>query len=272
MGSNILLILGVAALSMSLRTCRSLLLQKLGVVGILLTSYLTGWLLTGHRSVGLFCALSWLMLPWLEILTRVRTLTLPIAKDLRRKTAPHPEAFPLLGELTEEIEGEHFEQIEDCGWDWDDHQQFFRLFYQPEERTQGAICLIDQPGMSFFYMSLSSRAKDGRIWTTWNYPFSYSLKLVPEWRINRLRGNRTFFELYSSHLAFLAANQVKAETLEPIDPEQVQTVIQNDLASQISHNIAVGLLRKTGSDQACYSWKGLLFVWIQFIRDLVRFS
>ena len=60
-------------------------------------------------------------------------------------------------------------------------------------------------------MSISSRAKDGRIWTTWNYPFSYSLQLVPQWRVNRLRGDQTFLEIYESHKAFLSLNRVNLD-------------------------------------------------------------
>ena len=148
---------------------------------------------------GAFCASSWLLLPWLEILTRIRKLTLPPEKDLRHKSPPNAEIFPALHDLTEEMEGESFEHVEDAGWDWDDYNQFFRLFYKPVDRTQAAICLIDQHDVAFFYMSISSRAKDGRIWTTWNYPFSYSLQLVPQWRVNRLRGDQTFLEIYESH-------------------------------------------------------------------------
>ncbi|MES2570567.1 MAG: hypothetical protein V4710_11005, partial [Verrucomicrobiota bacterium] len=187
--SNFLLILGVGILSLSLRQFHSPFFQKLSTLGVLATSFLTGWLMTGFWLAGLFCTLSWFMLPWVEILTRVRKLTLPLESQLTRRQAPNREAFPALPELTDEFEEEGFEQIEDCGWDWDYYEQFFRLFYKENERIQGAICLIEQHGIGFYYLSLSSRAKDGRIWTTWNYPFSYSLKLLPQWKVNRLRGD-----------------------------------------------------------------------------------
>jgi hypothetical protein len=269
---NLLLILGVAALSLSLRTFRHVLLQKLGAIGILATSFLIGWLLTGFWAIGLLLAVSWLLLPWLEILTRVRKLTLPFEKNLRHKTPPNAEIFPALSELSDEIEGEHFEHVEDCGWDWDDYQQFFRLFYKGEDRTQAAICLIDQNEVAFYYLSISSRAKNGKIWTTWNYPFSYSLKLVPQWQVNRLRGDKSFLELYESHRDFLRAHGVISDDLEPLDPEQIQTEIQKDLRTQITHNIAAGVLTRTSSGEVRYSWRGLFFIWFQFLRDLVRLS
>lgn len=269
---NLLLILGVAALSMGLRTYGHVAAQKLGALGIFVTSFLIGWRLTGLPVVGVACALTWLFLPWLEILTRVRKLRLPLEKNLRHKTPPSRENFPALTELTGEVEDEKFEYVEDAGWDWDDYQQFFRLFYKPLERAQAAICLIDQNDIAFYYLSISSRAKDGTIWTTWNYPFSYSMKLVPQLRINRLRTDYTFMEMCESHRDWLRLHGVVTKELQDLDPEKIQTEIQQDLRAQILHNLANGLLTKTAEGQIRYSWRGLFFIWFQFLRDLVRFS
>src|SRR5207253_2012846 len=78
--SSLLLVLGVAILSLALRTFHNAVCQKLGALGILATSFLAGWRFTGFWPVGVACAASWLLLPWLEILTRVRRLRLPREK------------------------------------------------------------------------------------------------------------------------------------------------------------------------------------------------
>jgi hypothetical protein len=273
LGSRLLIIVGTIALSFSLRTFPSAVLRKLGAFGVLATSFLVGWLLTGGNwGIGLFCASSWLLLPWLEILTRVRRLTLPLEKNLRHKTPPNSTAFPALDEITAEIEGEGFEHIDDAGWDWQDYAQFFRLFYKSADRSQAAICLIDQHDVAFYYLSISSRAKDGTIWTTWNYPFSYSLKLVPQWRVNRLRGDQTFLQMYESHRHFLNMNRVRLAELDELDPEAIQQDIQKDLRAQITHNIAAGILTQRANGEIRYSWRGMFFIWMQFLRDLVRLS
>lgn len=270
--SHLLLILGVIALSLALRSFHTPALRKLGAVGIVATSFLVGWLFTGYWPVGAFLASSWLLLPWLEILTRVRRLTLPQDKDLRHRSPPNAEVFPALDELTDELEGESFEHVDDAGWDWDDYRQFFRLFYKEHERTQAAICLIDQHSVAFYYLSISSRGKDGRIWTTWNYPFSYSLKLIPQWQVNRLRGDQTFLELYESHKSFLNRHRVSLDELEELDPEKIQIEIQGDLRAQVAHNLASGVLKRDSVGAIRYSWRGLFFIWFQFLRDLVRLS
>lgn len=269
---NILLILGAAVLTMALRTFRSPVLRKLGVLGVLATSFLIGWFATGHRAVGVVCALSWLVLPWVEIVMRLRRLTLPTEKKLRHKHPPNENSFPALDALTDEIEGEGFGRADDTGWDWQDYTQFFRLFYKESERTQAAICLIDQRDVAFYYLSLSSRGKDGRTWTTWNYPFSYNLKLAPQWRVNRVGADQSFLQLYESHRDFLRRNGVIAEDLTHFEPDLLPVELQNDLSTQIAHNLAVGVLTHAGDGAVRYSWRGLIFVWFQTLRDLVRFS
>ena len=78
--------LGVAALSVALRSYQSSISQKVGALGILTASFLAIYFITGSWILGLLSALSWLFLPWLEILTRIRALRLP-----REKTLPPEE-------------------------------------------------------------------------------------------------------------------------------------------------------------------------------------
>src|SRR6266576_623506 len=184
---GLFLTLGVAVLSVALRSFQSSFAQKTGALGILIASYLAVFFTTGSWLLGLAAAASWLFLPWLEILTRIRALRLPKEKQLRPKSPPSSDTFPALSEITRDIEEEGFVYSDDAGWDWEDYRQFFRLFYREEDRAQAAICLNEQRDFSFYYLRISSRTKDGSVWTTWNYPLSYGLKLSPAFRINRQR-------------------------------------------------------------------------------------
>src|SRR5580704_17199426 len=99
--SSLLLILGVAMLSMALRSFHHVVLQKLGALGIFATSFLAGYLMGGKNIfIGLFCASTWLLLAWLEILSRIRNLRLPLEKSLSHQSPPSSEAFPDLNEIT----------------------------------------------------------------------------------------------------------------------------------------------------------------------------
>src|SRR5438270_10117285 len=138
------LTLGVAVLSVALRSFQSSFAQKAGALGILVASFLLVFFATGSWLLGLAGAISWLFLPWIEILTRIRALRLPKRKQLRPKSAPSDEIFPTLDDISHEIEGAGFAHVSDAGWDWDDYRQFFRMFYRAEDRSQATICLNEQ--------------------------------------------------------------------------------------------------------------------------------
>src|SRR5216117_96672 len=231
------LTLGVALLSIGLRSFQNSYAQKAGALGILVTSFLAIYFITRSWLLGLAAAVSWLFLPWLEILTRIRALRLPKEKQLRPKSPPSSDTFPALSEITREIEDEGFVHVGDAGWDWEDYRQFFRLFYKEEDRAQAAICLNEQHDLSFYYLRISSRAKSGTIWTTWNYPLSYGLKLTPHFRINRQRPDQSCWQLSQSNREFLRANSVERDAIDPMDEERIKAEIEHDLRDQIAHNI-----------------------------------
>ncbi|MEO5721530.1 MAG: hypothetical protein ABIR71_08680 [Chthoniobacterales bacterium] len=264
------LTLGVAVLSIALRSYQTSLAQKAGALGILISTFLAVYFLSGNWIFGLIAALTWLFLPWLEILTRIRALRLPKEKSLRPKSPPSQEVFPTLGEITREIENEGFAHINDAGWDWEDYKQFFRLFYKEEDRAQATICLNEQNDISFYYLRISSRARDGIIWTTWNYPLSYGLQLTPQFRINRQRPDQSFWQLYQSHKEYLRLHQVETGVIDPMDEDRIQTEIENDLRNQIAHNVETGVLKSANEKEVKYSWRGMVYLWCQFLLDLVR--
>src|SRR3954468_19180022 len=262
--------LGVAVLSVALRSYQNSLAQKVGALGILASTFLAIYFATGSWIAGTCGALAWLFLPWLEILTRIRALRLPKEKSLRPKSPPSSDIFPTLNEITREIENEGFKHVNDAGWDWEDYRQFFRLFYKEEDRAQATICLNEQNDLSFYYLRISSRARGGIIWTTWNYPLSYGLKLTPQFRINRQRADQSFWQLYQSHRAFLRKNEVHLELIEELDEEKIENEMERDLREQIAHNIDKGVLKPTPEGDVKYSWRGMIYLWCQFLLDLVR--
>ena len=131
---------------------------------------------------------------------------------------------------------------------------------------------MNQEDVAFYYLSFSSRSQDGTSWTTWNYPFSYAMKFAPQFRTNRLWGDRSILEMVASHREFLKKSGVSAEGLFLSSPEEMQLSMQQDMEMQIAHNITAGLLLPVEEGRVRYSWRGLLFIWVQFLRDFVRFS
>ncbi|HEY1769027.1 MAG TPA: hypothetical protein VGG02_02065 [Chthoniobacterales bacterium] len=262
--------LGIAALSVALRSYESPISQKIGALGIVTATFLGVYYITDNWIFGLAVAFSWLLLPWVEILTRIRALRLPREKMLRPKSPPSSDVFPTLDEISKQIESEGFTHVADAGWDWADYRQFFRLFYKADDRAQAAICLNEQHDLSFYYLRISSRTEDGMIWTTWNYPLSYGLKLTPQFRINRQRPDQSFWQLYQSHKNFLREHAVETARVGELDEDQIQAEMENDLRDQITHNLAQGVLTQTPGGEIKYSWRGMFYLWCQFLLDLVR--
>ena len=196
--------LGVAVLSVALRSYESSLSQKVGAFGILTASFLGIYYITEKLDP--------------RPLQRAE-LALPA---LGGNPHPHPRAaFPerknaaaeksAVAEVFPDARRDHARKSKAKDSPTSATPagigritaQFFRLFYKEEDRAQATICLNEQNDLSFYYLRISSRAQDGKIWTTWNYPLSYGLKLSPQFRINRQRPDQSFWQLYQSHKSFL---------------------------------------------------------------------
>jgi hypothetical protein len=270
--SNLLLVLGAAVLSAALRSFQHRLLFRLGTLGIGITSFLVGWLLVGNIWVGLALAASWLFLPWLEILTRVRRLRLPIERTLHHRTPPNRSTFPGFSEMTDEIEILGFEHMEDIGWNYEGSRQFYRVLNADQRKTQACICLAEQEDLAFYYITLTSRAIDGRVFMTWNYPFSYGLKLPPRLKVCRFSSAGPFSELLALHEKFLTSEGIATDALLTQTPEEIVHTMQNEMRAQITHNLDLGLLERDGEKLIRYTLRGMFFLWMQFLRDLVRIS
>ncbi len=275
-GTDLMLVAGVGVLSVALRSFNHRLMHRAGTIGIFLTSFLLGWLLGGHLWLGVLFASSWLFLPWLEILTRVRHLRLPADRIVQPRTPPPAGNFPGFGDLTDEVEEAGFEHVQDAGWEFDGHCHFYRLFYEPSKRMQASICLVEQNGLAFYYVSISSHsAQEGREdqeFLTWNYPFSYGLKLPPHMHTRRIDGEIPFSEMLQQHAEFLAAKELTFEQTKEQLPEAMCEEIRQSIAGQIEHNVSLGLLVREADHSIRYSVRGMFFLWFQFLRDLVRLS
>lgn len=272
--TSLFIFLGVLVLGLALRTFASPIVRRLGALAILAASYLAAYFLTGSHVAGASAVLAWFLLPWIELLTRIRKLRLPMRKSLDHQPPPNSRRFPHLNEFTDEIESVGFEYVEDAGWHWDDLQQFFRLFYHGDEKTQAAICLTEQQGMAFVFVSLTSRSEDGRIFRTWNFPFAYTLRMPPEMEVNRVPEIESFEALLQSHRDFLVARGMSPDRLIAETPDQLPEQMENETQVQIRHNLDRGLIETDAENPETvrYSWRGLFFLYGQLVKDMVKLS
>jgi hypothetical protein len=265
-----LLIAGLTLLSMALRSFDHWLPVRLGNLCILLTSHLLGWALTGSHFGGAACVALWFVLPWVDLITRVRRLEMPVDRPIEAQAPPCASRFPALEELTEEIELLGFQQVEDAGWSHEEQAQFMRVFSHPSENIRATISLVENEDISFFYVTLCSRSSDGRLWFTWNYPFSTTLKITRNWHLQRLRDVESFMELIEQHRDWLADKKVTDTIPVSSDALTLTSELEQEIRSQVAHNEKCGVLLKSNPGLVRYTWKGCCFLWLQYLREVLR--
>ena len=267
-----LTVIGLVVLAVALRSGRTNCLRKLGAFTFLAASFCLLYFLTDSILAGAIGVVLWLFLPWIELLTRIRRMRLPIENRLSQRPIPNPSFFPNATEAAAAMDEAGFEHVSDCGWEWDGMRQYFRLFWHPEERAVAAVCLCEQSDVAFAFISITSHDSNGRIWRTTNFPFAPTLRCPPDVRWNHVPcGRNCFHQILQDHREYLDRLKIPAAQLRIPDPEEIEKSIENEMRRQVEHNLATGIIRLTGDGHFRYSKRGLLFLWGQFIKDMVRF-
>ena len=75
-----LIVIGLLVLAVALRSARSNCCRKLGAITFLAASFCLVYFLTGRLWAGFLGMLSWFFLPWIELMTRIRTMRLKSSK------------------------------------------------------------------------------------------------------------------------------------------------------------------------------------------------
>jgi hypothetical protein len=266
-----LTVIGLVVLALALRSARTGLLRKLGALTFLSASFFLLYFLTGRWWGGMAGAALWFFLPWVELIARIRRMRLPLDNRLRHREIPNPSFFPNAVEAAAGMEETGFEHAVDCGWEWAGMQQFFQLFWHPEERAVSAVCLCEQGEVAFAYITITSYEAGGRIWRTTNFPFAPTLQCPPNVSWNHVPCERScFHQILKDHRKFLKRVKVSADRLRMPDPEEIEHEIEQEMRSQVDHNLAVGFIKLTGDGNFQYSKRGLFFLWGQFVKDMVR--
>jgi hypothetical protein len=266
-----LIVVGLLVLAVALRSCRRVLLRKLGAVAFLAASFCALYFLSGRIWAGLLAVAAWFFLPWVELLTRIRRMRLPLENRLRQRKLPNPAFFPNAEEAAAAMEEVGFEHVDDCGWEWAGMQQFFRLFWHPEERSVATVCLCEQSEVAFSFISVSSRDEQGRLWRTTNFPFSPTLLYPPQFRWNHVPCERNcFHQILRDHHEFLRRVKVSHDDLTIPDPERIEQELEREMRAYVDHNLHLGIIRLTGDGHFRYSKRGLCFLWKQYVKDMIR--
>lgn len=266
-----LVVIGLVVLALGLRSSRSAFPRKMGALTFLVAGYLLFGFLFDCWWCGLIGVIPWFFLPWFELLTRIRRMRLPTENRLRHRQVPDPAFFPNAPEAAMGMEEAGFEHVDDCGWEWAGMQQYFQIYWHPEERAEATVCLCEQGNVAFAFISVTSRDEKGRIFRTTNFPFSPTLKCLPTMHWNHVPCERNAFDqILDDHRQFLTKLKVGADSLRVPDPDEIEHAIEAEMKEQIEHNLESGVIRPAGAHHFEYSTRGLFFLWGQFVKDMVR--
>jgi hypothetical protein len=76
--------------------------------------------------------------------------------------------------------------------------------------------------------------------------------------------------MLASHHYFISLHGACHDDLCIPCPDAVEEDVEADMRSQIDYNLECGLIRLTGDGYFRYSFKGLFFLWKQFVKDMIR--
>lgn len=269
--SEFLTVLGIFIIGMALRSCRHFWLRKFGAITYVATTGLAAYFISGSLTIAIASTFIWFFLPWIELLTRVRKIRIPLNNRLRRRQRPLPEYFPEAAETAAELERAGFEFIEDAGWSWGLANLDYQLYWHPEERAIAAVCLCEQNHVTFSFLSISSYDTMGHHYQSSNYPFSTTLKLYPQMFCNRLSCQTSSVDCFLvHHHEFIASQGPLIDDLKIPDPNLVISQIEEDTRKQIDFNLNAGIITICGEGQLRYTFRGLVFLWCQVLRDMIR--
>jgi len=252
-------------IGVAMRSCQKKLLRKLGLLVYFLASGFLLYFLTDNIWIGLGGLSLWFLLPWVELLTRVRNMRLPLENKLSHRFPPNEDHFPNADRM--------IAALEDAGWDWAGASQSYQFFWHPEERCVAAVCFCQQEKITFSFVTITSRDMNGCMWRSTNYPFAPTLKEIPQVWQNQLGcGVQSMAAMLANHHYFIGLHGAEHDDLSIPCPESVEEAVEQDMRKQIEYNLQQGLIELTDDGHFKYSFKGLFFVWKQFVKDMIRLS
>jgi len=271
MAKELLIVIGMVVFAVAFRSCRMNWSRKLGAFIFLIASFLLFYFVADCLCWGLLGIGVWFLLPWIEILGRVRKLRLPMENRLVHKETPEDGFFPNASQALAAMSEAHFEHVGDAAWSWAGMEQHFLLHWNPEEQASAAVCLCEQDNVAFAFISITSKTEDGRTYRTTNFPFSPTLRSPSNFFWNHVPCEKnSFHQILKDHQAYLKRQKIAESEWSTPDPERLEDEIEEEMRLQIQHNLDQKIIEPADGESFRYSTRGFFFLWKQFVKDMLR--
>jgi hypothetical protein len=259
--------IGLVVLAYALMHSTLFWLRRLGLWLIFGTMGLILWFVSESVVLALIGLLGWFILPVAQAVYLSRNLRFSRSRRLI-KERQEVDDFVDWPELTQDLREAGFDLDGEYGLKPSPIEYGFRLFQHREKHWVAGLGLVRQGSVGLSYVLVVSRAADGSLWVTWDYPMAYGLKMPPHLNLYRCLEAGSVKELVGQHAAFLELNEV-IETQEKPEPQELFDAMFGDT---MRYNLNIGLLRSSAKseEEIHYSWRGTLFITWQVLRDMVR--
>ena len=269
--NQLYIVIATIVFGFALRSCQTIFLRKTGALVMLISAGLSAYFLTDNLWAGIAALFIWFFLPWVELLTKIRKMRIPLENKLHARGPTNIEIFPSAEQHLITLEKAGYEHIHACGWDLGGMEKTYQLFWNAETKCVAAICLCEQSNVTYAYLTLTSRDLAKGVWRTTNFPFSPILKSIPSVNWNKISCTRECaINLINSHHLYLSKQGFIDDDLCTPDPDHIGEEIEHELQNQINYNIDKGIISRTDDGHARYTIRGLFFLWKQFICDMIR--
>lgn len=259
--------IGLILLAYALMYSNLFWLRRLGLWMVFGTIGLVVWFLTESWLMAFLALAGWFVLPLAQAVYLSRNLRFSLSRRLI-KERQEVDDFEDWTSLSQDLREAGFRLDGEYALKPSSIEYGFRLFQHGEKHWVAGLGLVRQGGMALSYALVVSRADDGSLWVTWDYPMAYGLKMPPHLNVFRYLEAGSVQELVDQHQAFLNLNEV-TESPERVAPQELFDAMFGDT---MRYNLNIGLLRssKQSDEEIHYSWRGTLFITWQVLRDMVR--
>jgi len=267
--SKILWCVGLLALAYAMSQSSFFWLRRLGLWVVFGTVGLGIWFVSENGVLVLAGFLGWFGLPLAQALYFSRNLRFSLSRSLVKERLNVDDLEEWVT-ITQEFRKEGFSTAGEYCLKPSFVDYGFRLFQRSEQTSQrvGGIGLVRQGAISLYYIVFVTKAKDGTLWMTWDYPLAYGLKMPPQIQAFRCLESESVNELLAQHEAFLKLNDV----VEAEDNSEPQALFNRLFCETMSYNLSIGLLKLANASQEeiLYSWRGTFFIIGQVLRQMVK--
>jgi hypothetical protein len=267
--NEVIIVVALVCAAMGLRAFGAAWCQRVGMLGYVAAVGVAGFFLTQAWWGAVAGVLLFLLVPMMGIFWQIRGMRLPLDRKWRSSWPPNETQFPTLAELTEELEAHRYEHIDDVQARWHEAREQVRLMRHPQDKVLASITMMTDEPFQMLWVSLTVKTREGLLVSTTTSPSMSPLCMAPGVSLRYERQAASIAELLRAHAQHMVEQKVYSEELVMIEAEEATAFLEQEMRRQVDYNLDCGVIRLAGEGTFSYSWRGGVFLWVQWLRSVL---